>query len=77
MMRAGFDLLDAHALDPLTYPSLKTIFNLCTMPQTKEDVLNISYAMNSALVSMAMVNYPYPTDFLAPLPTWPVDYACS
>jgi hypothetical protein len=32
MMRAGFDLLDAHALDPLTYPSLKTIFNLCTMP---------------------------------------------
>ena len=26
---------------------------------------------------MAMVNYPYPTNFVEPLPEWPVTYACN
>lgn len=26
---------------------------------------------------MVMVDYPYPSSFVAPLPAWPVDYACQ
>lgn len=26
---------------------------------------------------MAMVNYPYPTSFINPMPAWPVDEACA
>jgi len=39
-----------------------------------EDVLNF---VNGALGTMAMVNYPYETSFILPMPPWPVNVSCD
>jgi len=31
----------------------------------------------NAYTSMCMVDYPYPTSFLAPMPGWPVNFGCQ
>ena len=41
------------------------------------DVMKISSALNGGFGTIAMVDYPYPTDFVEPLPAWPVTYACE
>lgn len=33
--------------------------------------------LSDSLGTMAMVDYPYPTNFVEPLPAWPVTYACG
>uniref|UniRef100_A0A0M3IZ85 Putative serine protease pcp-1 (inferred by orthology to a C. elegans protein) n=1 Tax=Anisakis simplex TaxID=6269 RepID=A0A0M3IZ85_ANISI len=33
--------------------------------------------INEAIVYMAMVDYPYPSNFLEPLPGWPINYVCK
>jgi len=77
IMKEGFDLLNDLASKPETYQDIFDIFGLCSVPTSANDVYNLSNTVNSALTSMAMVNYPYPTSFLAPLPAWPVNYACE
>lgn len=41
-----------------------------------DDISFLKSFIKEAFESMAMVNYPYPTNFLAPLPEWPVKAAC-
>jgi hypothetical protein len=50
---------------------------LCTPPVTGDDIDSIIGFVNGALGTMAMVNYPYPTDFINPMPAWPVNEACK
>ena len=38
------------------------------------DVINY---VNGALGTMAMVNYPYSTDFIKLMPAWPVNVSCD
>ncbi|UMM25461.1 hypothetical protein L5515_005280 [Caenorhabditis briggsae] len=41
------------------------------------DGWNLNAYMREAIEYMAMVDYPYPTGFLEPLPGWPVTVACG
>ncbi len=75
-MKAGFDLLDQLKSDPTSYAQIAQIFNLCTVPTSAVDIITLSGTVNSALGTMVMVDYPYPTSFIEPLPAWPVNNAC-
>ncbi|CAK5010770.1 unnamed protein product [Meloidogyne enterolobii] len=54
-------------------------FHLSSDSQVKNanDGEELIYAIQSVLETMAMVDYPYPSNFLAPLPAWPVKVACK
>jgi lysosomal Pro-X carboxypeptidase len=75
-MKAGFDLLDQLKSDSTSYAKIAEIFNLCTVPTSAVDIMTLSGTVNSALGTMVMVDYPYPTSFIEPLPAWPVNNAC-
>ena len=64
-------------LDPSYYPQLAEIFNLCEVPKSSAELRILSSILNSAFGTMVMVDYPYATDFVAPLPAWPINYACD
>ena len=58
-----------------SYESVAKIFNLCSVPTGPAEIEYLISTLNGSLGTMAMVDYPYPTDFIEPLPAWPVTYA--
>jgi len=52
-------------------------FNLCQVPQNSSMVNDVINFVNGALGTMAMVNYPYGTSFIFPMPAWPVNVSCD
>jgi len=61
-------------------PGLDTIsktFSLCKSLADQNDVEHLILWAVNAFGSMAMMDYPYPTNFLAPLPAYPMNYACN
>jgi lysosomal Pro-X carboxypeptidase len=57
--------------DPTKYQNVKDIFNLCDVPTAPENITQLIGTLSDSLGTMAMVNYPYATNFVMPLPAWP------
>jgi len=77
LIKAGFDqLLDLRG-QPNAYPEVAKIFNLCAVPKGPVEIESLIGTLNGSLGTMAMVDYPYPTSFVEPLPAWPVNVSCS
>lgn len=47
-------------------------WKLCTPLETTDDVARLKYWAADVYVALAMVNYPYEANFLAPLPANPI-----
>lgn len=68
---------------PQTYPVINYAFNVCnstnsSLPEIRErsQVEDLIYMISDNLGTMAMVNYPYATNFVKNLPAWPVKASC-
>lgn len=59
------------------YSNLTQTFRLCKPLDRSRGYKQLIGWVRNAFASMAMVNYPYPATFLAPLPAWPVKAACK
>ncbi len=77
MIKAGFEQLANFKNQPDYYKQIAEIFNLCTVPTSSVEIDSLISTLNGALGTMAMVDYPYPTSFIEPLPAWPVNYSCT
>ena len=63
--------------DADSYQILNDIFGLCAVPSGPAEVQSLIDTLDSSIGTMAMVNYPYPTSFVEPLPAWPVCTSCE
>jgi len=55
---------------------LTSIFKVCS-PLTANDIEHLILWAENSFGTLAMVDYPEPADFIAPLPAWPVNVACG
>lgn len=78
IVRKGFSQALALAQQgPSGLKQLSAAFNLCKPLTSTAEVEHLILWVVNSFGSMAMTDYPYPTNFLAPLPAWPVKAACS
>jgi lysosomal Pro-X carboxypeptidase len=52
-------------------------YNLCSPLKDLNDVNQLISFITDAIVALAMLDYPYETYFLQPLPAWPVNASCE
>ena len=76
-IKQGFDLLANLRTQSDSYAEVAKIFGLCAVPSSAAEIEYLISTLNNSLGTMAMVDYPYTTDFIEPLPAWPVTYACA
>ncbi|KAJ5076133.1 lysosomal pro-x carboxypeptidase [Anaeramoeba ignava] len=73
-IRESWELLRAKAKEPNGLQILTEEFKLCTPLTDVNDLIN--WFVNG-WTYLAMVDYPYPANFLEPLPGNPIDYLCE
>lgn len=89
-IRSAYSSILAAAASPSTgYERLRQNLNLCAAPTSQQDIVELILWTRMALLSMAQVNYPYPSqaaDHLRlggndstgdGLPAWPVKESCK
>eukprot|EP01120_Amphizonella_sp_Union-15-10_P008998 TRINITY_DN3325_c0_g2_i1.p1 TRINITY_DN3325_c0_g2~~TRINITY_DN3325_c0_g2_i1.p1 ORF type:complete len:481 (+),score=63.13 TRINITY_DN3325_c0_g2_i1:20-1462(+) len=76
--RAGFShFLQLAKLGQVGYLALTEIFSVCEPITTPAQANHLLLWIYNSFASIGMVDYPYPADFLAPLPAWPIRVACD
>lgn len=77
LYKDGFFDLASLKYDFTKYDKLKEIWKLCDVPKNPSDIDTLIGTASDAIGTTSMVNYPYPTNFLNPLPAWPLKEGCT
>ena len=77
VIKTSFDYLESMMYHSQSYFELQTIFNTCEDIVTSDDVMNIMNWLSNAFTYMAMTDYSGPSNFLQPMPAYPVSVACN
>lgn len=79
LIKEGFNRMDGYInqLSGTQYQQINEIFDVCTNLTSNANISVVEDWLTNAYTSMAMVDYPYPTSFLAPMPGYPVNYSCQ
>ncbi|KAI3423152.1 uncharacterized protein J3R85_011276 [Psidium guajava] len=72
-IKASWDALTAEGQKKNGLSRLTKMFRLCRKLKDTEDLASW---LDTAFSSLAMVDYPYPSDFLMPLPGYPIREVC-
>merc|ERR1712227_68400 len=75
-VRKGFAALTAMA-QAESWDSITDIMRTCQPIKNHGDFMHLMGWARNAMVLQAMLDYPYPTDFMAPLPGYPIKEACA
>ena len=76
-IKYGFFDITNLKYDQNFYTTLRGKLNLCFSPGGPDDVQTVLDTLEDGLGTMAMVNYPYATNFTANIPANPVKAACD
>jgi hypothetical protein len=72
LIRESFESMMEMKTRTDTWEELDAIFNTCSAIQTEQDVEYLYEHLSNGYLYMAMTDYPYPANFLEPMPAWPV-----
>lgn len=56
---------------------LSETLNLCSPLNSSQEVEHLKDWISETWINLAMVNYPYESNFLQPLPAWPIKVVCQ
>ena len=77
MINQGLVNLNATRNNNTYYKNVTDIFNLCSRVNSSADIDNLIDVLTNGIGTMAMVNYPYASNFVANLPANPVKLGCQ
>jgi len=75
LIRESFEYMMDMKQRPDTWSEIDSIFNTCTNVGSEQDVEYLYEHLSNGYLYMAMTDYPYPANFLEPMPAWPVSQA--
>jgi len=76
MIKSAFEMLD-QAVQVKDFEKLQDLFLTCDPIKNNADANHLILWARNAFVLLSMLDYPYPTNFLGPLPGWPVKVSCK
>jgi len=76
LVRQGFNTLATWRTKPGGLKYISQEFSLCKQ-LTDDRFEHLILWIENSFGNLAMMDYPYPTNFLAPLPAWPIRLSCQ